>query len=72
MSPTEWAAVVGCVIAIMSAVYSAMRIMIKAVMRELLPNSGKSLRDQVDRIERRLDSLMDKLLEDTPKATRES
>ena len=72
MNPTEWAAVVGCVIAIMSAVYSAMRIMIKAVMRELLPNSGKSLRDQVDRIERRLDSLMDKLLEDTPKATRES
>ena len=72
MNPTEWAAVVGCVIAIMSAVYSAMRIMIKAVMRELLPNSGKSLRDQVDRIERRLDTLMDKLLEDTPKATRES
>ena len=72
MNPTEWAAVVGCVIAIMSAVYSAMRIMIKAVMRELLPNSGKSLRDQVDRIERRLDSLMDKLMEDTPKAMRES
>jgi DNA-binding FrmR family transcriptional regulator len=66
MNPTEWAAVVGCVIAIMSAVYSAMRIMIKAVMQELLPNSGKSLRDQVDRIEKRLDSLMDKLLEDTP------
>jgi hypothetical protein len=72
MNPTEWAAVVGCVIAIMSAVYSAMRIMIKAVMRELLPNSGKSLRDQVDRIERRLDSLMDKLLEDTPTVKRES
>ena len=72
MNPTEWAAVVGCVIAIMSAVYSAMRIMIKAVMRELTPNGGMSLKDQVDRIERRLDSLMDKLLEDTPKATRES
>jgi len=66
MNPTEWAAVVGCVIAIMSAVYSAMRIMIKAVMRELTPNGGMSLKDQVDRIERRLDSLMDKLLEDTP------
>ena len=72
MNPTEWAAVVGCVIAIMSAVYSAMRIMIKAVMRELTPNGGMSLKDQVDRIERRLDSLMDKLLEDTPKGKRES
>ena len=72
MNPTEWAAVVGCVIAIMSAVYSAMRIMIKAVMRELTPNGGMSLKDQVDRIERRLDSLMDKLLEDTPTIKRES
>jgi hypothetical protein len=66
MNPTEWAAVIGCVIAIMSAVYSAMRIMVKAIMRELTPNGGMSLKDQVDRIERRLDSLMDKLLEDTP------
>jgi hypothetical protein len=66
MTPTEWAAVIGCVIAIMSAVYSAMRIMIKAVLRELTPNGGRSLKDQVDRIERRLDSLVDKLLDDTP------
>ena len=72
MNPTEWAAVVGCVIAIMSAVYSAMRIMIKAVMAELTPNGGHSLKDQVNRIELRLDNLMAKLVEDTPKATRES
>jgi len=72
MSPTEWAAVVGCVIAIMSAVYSAMRIMIKAVMAELTPNGGTSLKDQVNRIELRLDNLMDKLLADTPKGKRES
>jgi hypothetical protein len=72
MTPTEWAAVIGCVIAIMSAVYSAMRFMIKSVMRELTPNGGTSLKDQVNRIELRLDNLMDKLLADTPKATRES
>ena len=72
MTPTEWAAVIGCVIAIMSAVYSAMRFMIKSVMREHTPNGGTSLKDQVNRIELRLDNLMDKLLADTPKATRES
>lgn len=72
MNPTEWAAVVGCVIAIMSAVYSAMRFMIKSVMRELTPNGGSSLKDQVNRIEARLDHLVDKLLGDTPKATQES
>jgi hypothetical protein len=66
MTPTEWAAVIGCVIAIMTAVYSAMQFMIKAVMRELTPNGGNSLKDQVNRIERRLDSLVDKLLDDTP------
>ena len=72
MTPTEWAAVIGCVIAIMSAVYSAMRFMIKSVLREFSPNGGSSLKDQVNRIESRLDHLVDKLLGDTPKATQES
>jgi hypothetical protein len=40
--------------------------MVKSVMRELLPNGGNSLKDQVNRIEQRLDSLVDKLLADTP------
>jgi hypothetical protein len=66
MTPTEWAAVIGCVIAIMTAVYSAMQFMIKAIMRELTPNGGNSLKDQVNRIERRLDSLIEKLIDDTP------
>jgi hypothetical protein len=66
MTPNEWAAIIGCVLAIMTAVYSAMRFMIKAILRELQPNGGMSLKDQVNRIEARLDSLVDKLLGDTP------
>jgi hypothetical protein len=66
MTPNEWAAIIGCVLAIMTAVYSAMRFMIKAILRELQPNGGTSLKDQVNRIEARLDSLVDKLLGDTP------
>jgi len=66
MTPNEWAAFIGCVLAIMTAVYSAMRFMIKAILRELQPNGGMSLKDQVNRIEARLDSLVDKLLGDTP------
>jgi hypothetical protein len=66
MTPNEWAAVIGCLIAILTAVYSAMRFMIKSVMRELSPNGGNSLKDQVNRIEKRLDSLVDRLLADTP------
>jgi hypothetical protein len=66
MMPNEWAAVIGCVLAILSAVYSAMRFMIKSVMREFSPNGGNSLKDQVNRIEKRLDSLIEKLIGDTP------
>lgn len=66
MTTNEWATVIGCFLAIMTAVYSAMRFIIKAIMRELLPNGGNSLKDQVNRIEKRLDSLVDTLLSDTP------
>ena len=58
MTIGEWAAVLGLVLAILTAVYSSMRFMIKAIMRELTPNGGKSLKDQVSRIETRLDQLI--------------
>ena len=58
MSVVEWTAVLGLVLAILTSVYSAMRFMIKSIMRELTPNSGKSLKDQVSRIEARLDQLL--------------
>ena len=63
MTPNEWAAVGGLVLSILAAVYSAMRFMIKAVMKELTPNGGSSLKDQVNRIEARLDALYIKLME---------
>jgi len=58
VSVGEWTAVLGLVLAILTAVYSAMQFMIKSIMRELTPNGGKSLKDQVSRIEARLDQLI--------------
>jgi hypothetical protein len=58
MSVGEWTAVCGLVIAVLTAVYSSMRFMVKSIMRELSPNGGNSLKDQVSRIEARLDQLM--------------
>jgi hypothetical protein len=58
VSVGEWTAVLGLVLAILTSVYSAMRFMIKSIMRELTPNGGKSLKDQVSRIESRLDQLL--------------
>ena len=63
MSVGEWMAVGGFVIAILAAVYSSMRIIIKSVMSELMPNGGSSMKDQISRIEARLDYLYTQLIE---------
>ena len=58
MSVGEWTAVGGLAIAVLTAIYSSMRFMVKSIMRELSPNGGNSLKDQVSRIEMRLDQLL--------------
>ena len=58
MSANEWTAVVGLAVAIVGALYGTTRFMVKSIMAELQPNSGNSLKDQVSRIEARLDQLM--------------
>jgi len=58
VSVGEWTAVGGLVIAVLTAIYSSMRFMVKSIMRELTPNGGNSLKDQVSRIEARLDTLI--------------
>ncbi len=63
MSVGEWTAVGGLVLTTLAAVYSSMKIIIKAVMSELSPNSGSSMKDQISRIEARLDYLYTQLIE---------
>ena len=58
MSVGEWTAVGGFAIAMLTAIYSSMRFMVRSIMRELTPNGGKSIKDQVSRIEQRLDQLI--------------
>jgi len=48
MSTNEWVAVIGCGIAMLTAIYSVMKFVTKSIMRELLPNSGKSMRDSIE------------------------
>jgi hypothetical protein len=54
----EWTAVGGLVLAVLTAIYSSMRFMVKSIMRELMPNGGNSIKDQVSRIEERLNQLI--------------
>ena len=63
MTPTDWAAVVTCCIGVVAAVYSGVKVMVRSVMDEFKPNGGSSLKDQVNRIEARLDVLYNKLID---------
>ena len=63
MTPNDWAAVAGGVIATLTAVYSVLKIIIKNVLHELQPNSGSSMKDQVTRIKARVDRLFELLTE---------
>ena len=58
MSVGEWTAVGGLVLAVLAAIYSSMRVIVRSIMSELSPNGGASMKDQVSRIEARLDQLI--------------
>lgn len=58
MSVSEWAAFAGLVIAAVSSFYAMTRFIVRSIMTELAPNGGNSIKDQVSRIEQRLDQLM--------------
>lgn len=58
MSVNEWTAIVGLMIAASGGLYATTRFMVRAIMSEFKPNGGNSLKDQVSRIEQRLDQLM--------------
>jgi len=54
----EWTAVGALVLAVLTAIYSSMRVIVRSIMSELSPNGGLSMKDQVSRIEARLDQLI--------------
>ncbi len=58
MTVGEWTAVGGLVLAVLTAIYSSMRVIVRSIMSELSPNGGASMKDQVSRIEARLDQLI--------------
>jgi len=63
MTPNEWAAVGGVTLSLLAAVYGAVRFVVRSIMAELTPNGGSSLKDQVNRIEQRLDGLIHSLMD---------
>jgi hypothetical protein len=63
MTPTNWASLIVAGIAIVTAFAGTIRWMVKHYLYELRPNGGSSLKDQINRVERRLDEVIDMLID---------
>jgi len=57
MSNNEWAGIAVAVTTIVASFAGSVRWLVKHYLTELKPNSGSSMRDSIDRLERRVDSL---------------
>ena len=57
MNQTEWVALIVCLITACGAIYSAIRFLVKSIMRELLPNGGNSMRDEIRTLSGRVDQI---------------
>jgi hypothetical protein len=58
MNIGEWTAIGGLVLALLAAIYASMRVIVRSIMTELSPNGGSSIKDQISRIEERLNQLI--------------
>lgn len=63
MSAQEWSIDITLFIALAGFCTTVLRFYIKAVLHELIPNGGNSLRDRIDFIEARQQHIFDLMLE---------
>ena len=63
MTIANWASLIVAIIAIVTGFAGAVRWLVKHFLYELRPNGGGSLKDQVNRLEKRVDEIIDMLLD---------
>jgi len=63
MSPTDWAGLAVSIVTLISALAMGVRHLVKHFLSELKPNGGSSLRDQVNRLEQKVDTLYQILIQ---------
>jgi hypothetical protein len=57
MTPTEWAGFFAGACAVLTSVFIGLRYLVKGWLNELRPNGGSSMKDQLNRLEKRVDDL---------------
>ena len=63
MSPTDWATFAVAITTLLGTLAMSVRHLVKHYLSELRPNSGSSLKDQVNRLEQKVDSLYQILIQ---------
>jgi len=63
MTVDDWAKLILTILSILTIIGGSIRWLVKHYLNELKPNSGSSLKDSVDRLEKKTDQLFDLLLE---------
>jgi hypothetical protein len=61
MSPQDAAAVAVAVLSVIGSFIGLVRWLVKHYLNELKPNSGSSIKDQVNRLETRVDTIIEML-----------
>jgi len=63
MSPTDWAALAVSITTLLGALAMSIRHLVKHYLSELRPNGGSSVKDQVNRLEQKVDTLYQILIQ---------
>ena len=63
MTVEDWARLILTTLSILAIIGGSIRWLVKHYLNELKPNSGSSLKDSVDRLEKKTDQLFDLLVE---------
>lgn len=63
MGANEWAGVAVAIVTIVGGIATAIRWMVKHYLHELVPNSGSSMKDKINKLESRIDEIYLLLIE---------
>jgi hypothetical protein len=61
MNPQDYAALAVAIVTVLGGVTAMLQFLIKHYLAELKPNSGSSIKDQVNRLEARVDTIIEML-----------
>ncbi len=63
MSATEWGQIIAAATATLTGLFIGLKWLVRGWLNELRPNGGSSIKDQVNRLETRVDKIYDLLMD---------